>query len=126
MTVLLVAQASIAANVTNHVKIAIADFTDETYDSAVFLEAWSSESLSVSTVQEMKSLKNAVSLLISASCLLWAPHHPTQGDLRCLQSWSKPRPGNAAIGSDFWIAQTFVIEASDCQPVYARFQCSYV
>jgi hypothetical protein len=41
MTVLLEAEACITANVTNHVKIAIADYTDWLYDSAVFLEVWS-------------------------------------------------------------------------------------
>ncbi len=41
MTVLLTAQAPISANVTNHVKIAIADYNDDIYDSAVFLKAWS-------------------------------------------------------------------------------------
>ena len=41
MTVQLTVQASIAANVTNHVKIAIADYGDTVYDSAVFLKAWS-------------------------------------------------------------------------------------
>jgi hypothetical protein len=40
MTVLLTARAQIAANVTNHVKIAIADYGDSLYDSAVFLKAW--------------------------------------------------------------------------------------
>lgn len=42
MTVLLTAQAPISANMTNHVKIAIADYGDANYDSAVFLKAWSS------------------------------------------------------------------------------------
>ena len=42
MTVLLTAQAPITANITNHVKIAIADYSDDVYDSAVFLKAWSS------------------------------------------------------------------------------------
>jgi hypothetical protein len=41
MTVLLTAQTPIAANVTNHVKIAIADYSDDRYDSAVFIKAWS-------------------------------------------------------------------------------------
>ena len=45
MTVLLTAQAQIAANVTNHVKIAIADFSDDQYDSAVFLEDLDAESV---------------------------------------------------------------------------------
>ena len=40
MTVLLLAHTSIAANVTNHVKIAIADYRDNTHDSAIFLKAW--------------------------------------------------------------------------------------
>jgi len=42
MTVLLTAQAPISANVTNHVKITIADYGDWIYDSAAFLRAWSS------------------------------------------------------------------------------------
>jgi hypothetical protein len=42
MTVLLTAQASISANITNHVKIAIADYGDEILDSAIFLKAQSS------------------------------------------------------------------------------------
>ena len=47
MTVLLTAQAPISANVTNHVKIAIADYggtnpnPDYFWDSAVFLKSWS-------------------------------------------------------------------------------------
>ncbi len=41
MTVLLTAQAPISANVTNHVKIAVADYSDDKYDSAIFLKAWS-------------------------------------------------------------------------------------
>jgi hypothetical protein len=41
MTVLLTAQALISANVTNHVKIAIEDYGDQYYDSAVLLKAWS-------------------------------------------------------------------------------------
>ena len=41
MTVLLTAQTFISANVTNHVKIAIADYNDDAYDSAVFIRAWS-------------------------------------------------------------------------------------
>lgn len=41
MTVLLTTQAPISANVTNHVKIAIADYVDADYDSAVFLRTWS-------------------------------------------------------------------------------------
>ena len=40
MTVLLTAQAYIAAGITNHVKIAIADYADTVYDSAIFLKAW--------------------------------------------------------------------------------------
>jgi hypothetical protein len=40
MTVLLTAQVQIDANVTNHIKIAIADYGDDLYDSAVFLKAW--------------------------------------------------------------------------------------
>ncbi len=40
MTTLLTAQTQIAANVTNHIKIAIADYGDYQYDSAVFLNAW--------------------------------------------------------------------------------------
>jgi hypothetical protein len=39
MTVLLSAKASISANVTNHVKIAIADYGDDRYDSAVLIGA---------------------------------------------------------------------------------------
>jgi hypothetical protein len=39
MTVLLTAQTSISANVTNHVKIAIADYGDHNWDSAVFITA---------------------------------------------------------------------------------------
>lgn len=41
-TVLLTAQAFISANVTNHVKIAIADYSDDALDSAIFLKAQSS------------------------------------------------------------------------------------
>jgi hypothetical protein len=44
MTVLLTAQVPITANVTNHVKIAVADYAgttdDSIYDSAVFLKPW--------------------------------------------------------------------------------------
>ena len=39
MTVLLTAQTFISANVTNHVKIAIADYLDPNWDSAVFIRA---------------------------------------------------------------------------------------
>jgi hypothetical protein len=39
MTVLLTAQTFISANVTNHVKIAIADYGDHVFDSAVFITA---------------------------------------------------------------------------------------
>jgi hypothetical protein len=38
-TVLLLAQAPISANVTNHVKIAIEDSGDDQLDSAVFIKA---------------------------------------------------------------------------------------
>jgi hypothetical protein len=41
MTVLLTAQTNISANVAYHVKIAIADYGDQYYDSAVFIKAWS-------------------------------------------------------------------------------------
>jgi hypothetical protein len=46
LTVLLTAQAFISANVTNHIKIGIADFggpyeNDYVYDSTLFLKAWS-------------------------------------------------------------------------------------
>lgn len=41
MTVLLTCQTQILANVTNHVKIAIADYGDDLYDSAVFVKSWS-------------------------------------------------------------------------------------
>jgi hypothetical protein len=45
MTVLLTAQVPITANVTNHIKIAIADYAgttdDDIYDSAVILKPWS-------------------------------------------------------------------------------------
>ncbi|HEX5399085.1 MAG TPA: choice-of-anchor L domain-containing protein [Verrucomicrobiae bacterium] len=41
MTVLLTAQATISANLTNHVKIAIADYGDQFWDSAVFIKFWS-------------------------------------------------------------------------------------
>jgi hypothetical protein len=44
LTVLLTARAQIAANVTNHVKIAIADCPDWGVDSAVFIKAWSAGS----------------------------------------------------------------------------------
>ena len=40
-TVLLTAQKLISANVTNHIKIAIADYKDADYDSAVFIKTWS-------------------------------------------------------------------------------------
>jgi hypothetical protein len=40
MTVLLTAQIQIQAGVTNHVKIAIADYGDDQYDSAVFVKSW--------------------------------------------------------------------------------------
>jgi hypothetical protein len=40
MTVLLSAQAQIVAGITNHVKIAVADYGDYRYDSAVFIKAW--------------------------------------------------------------------------------------
>ena len=40
-TVLLTAQTNISANVTYHIKIAIADYGDNDYDSAVFIKAWS-------------------------------------------------------------------------------------
>jgi len=39
MTVLLTAQIQISSNTTNHIKIAIADFGDNAYDSAVFIKA---------------------------------------------------------------------------------------
>ncbi len=42
MTVLLTAQTNISANVTYHIKIAIADFGDHFFDSAVFIKSWSS------------------------------------------------------------------------------------
>ncbi|MGH7990208.1 MAG: choice-of-anchor L domain-containing protein [Limisphaerales bacterium] len=41
-TVLLTAQTFISANVTNHVKIAIADYSDDKLDSAVFIKSQSS------------------------------------------------------------------------------------
>ncbi len=41
MTVLLTAQTSISANVTNHVKIAIEDYDDQNWDSAIFIKIWS-------------------------------------------------------------------------------------
>jgi len=41
MTVLLTAQTFISANVTNHIKIAIGDYLDDWFDSAVFINAWS-------------------------------------------------------------------------------------
>ncbi|MGB8369562.1 MAG: choice-of-anchor L domain-containing protein [Limisphaerales bacterium] len=41
MTILLTAQAPITAGVTNHVKIAIADYGDSSYDSAIFVKPWS-------------------------------------------------------------------------------------
>jgi hypothetical protein len=41
MTVLLAAQTFIDACTTYHIKIAISDYTDERYDSAVFLDEWS-------------------------------------------------------------------------------------
>ena len=40
MTVRLSAQAQISAGITNHVKIAVADYGDDWYDSAVFIRAW--------------------------------------------------------------------------------------
>lgn len=40
MTVMLTAQATIWPNVTNHVKICIADYGDYLYDSAVFIRPW--------------------------------------------------------------------------------------
>jgi hypothetical protein len=40
MTVLLTAQIPISANVTNHIKIVIADYGDPSYDAAVFIKAW--------------------------------------------------------------------------------------
>ena len=45
MTVLLTAQIQISANVTNHVKIAVADYAgstgyDRVLDSALFLKKW--------------------------------------------------------------------------------------
>ncbi len=42
MTVLLTTQTYITAGVTNHIKIAIADYGDWVWDSAVFLKTWSS------------------------------------------------------------------------------------
>ena len=41
MTVLLTAQTLISANVTNHVKVAIEDYGDASYDSAVLINTWS-------------------------------------------------------------------------------------
>ncbi len=41
ITVLLTAQTNISANITYHIKIAIEDYRDDWYDSAVFLKAWS-------------------------------------------------------------------------------------
>ena len=38
--VLLTAQIPVAANVTNHIKIGIEDYTDAVYDSAIFIKAW--------------------------------------------------------------------------------------
>jgi hypothetical protein len=40
MTVLLTARAQISTGVSHHVKIAIADYSDEFYDSAIFIKAW--------------------------------------------------------------------------------------
>ena len=42
MTVLLTAQTYITTGVTNHVKIAIEDYSDSSYDSAIFIKPWSS------------------------------------------------------------------------------------
>ncbi|MGB8369560.1 MAG: choice-of-anchor L domain-containing protein [Limisphaerales bacterium] len=39
MTVLLTAQTNISANVAYHIKIAVADYGDDWYDSAVFITA---------------------------------------------------------------------------------------
>ena len=41
MTVLLTAQFLVLANVTNHIEIGIQDYSEESFDSAVFLKAWS-------------------------------------------------------------------------------------
>lgn len=41
-TVLLTAETNISANVTYHIKIAIADYGDSIFDSAVFIKPWSS------------------------------------------------------------------------------------
>jgi hypothetical protein len=41
-TVLLTAEANISANVTYHIKIAIADYGDSIFDSSVFIKPWSS------------------------------------------------------------------------------------
>ena len=41
MTILLSAEVWISADVTNHVIIGVEDYSDESFDSAVFLRAWS-------------------------------------------------------------------------------------
>ncbi len=40
MTVLLMAQTNISANITYHIKIAVADYSDSVFDSAVFIKRW--------------------------------------------------------------------------------------
>jgi hypothetical protein len=42
LTIKLTAQAFISANVTNHIKIAVADYNDNILDSAVFIKAQTS------------------------------------------------------------------------------------
>ena len=44
LTLLLTARAQIAANVTHHIKIGIADYADPNVDSAAFIKAWSAGS----------------------------------------------------------------------------------
>ena len=50
-TVLLTKQVTIAAHMTNHIKIAIADYGDNDLDSAVFIKAHSHQMVAAETQQ---------------------------------------------------------------------------
>jgi hypothetical protein len=57
-------------------------------------------------------MKNASLPIISATCLLCLLIIPTQGTL-VVSNIEQTPVGNAAIGSDFWIAQSFKVLTSD-------------
>ncbi|MES2762675.1 MAG: choice-of-anchor L domain-containing protein [Bacteroidota bacterium] len=101
LTVVLTAKQKVVCGETYHIKIAIADAGDGSYDSGVFLEAGSFSSIPPLNVYTINSNSSIPDSILVEDCNTYCAYFIRNGNVANADSFNLQVSGNALLGTDY-------------------------